>query len=230
VTIKSDSNRSKKDQSGVFVDTPSADAQSTVFGYLRVSTSKQDVENQKFEILKLADEMKVRVDEWVEETASGKTSSKDRKLGGLIDRMKPGDTLIVSEISRIGRSLTEVMSILHGLMEAKVGVYTCKENFRLDDSINSKVLAFAFSLASEIERQMLSSRTREALARRKAEGVKLGRPKGSLSGSKLDGREQEIRDILSKGVSKASAARLLGVSRGTLYAFIRSRLQQITLN
>jgi len=159
----------------------------------------------------------------VEETASGGTAVKDRKLGGLIDRMQAGDTLVVSEISRIGRSLTEVMSVLHLLMNAKVGVYTCKEGFELDDSINSKVLAFAFSLAAEIERQMLSSRTKEALARLKAEGKKLGRPKGSLSGSKLDGRADEIKRIIGKGVSKASAAKLLDVSRGTLYSFLRSR-------
>lgn len=223
MTIKPGSKCSNKDRDGVLPVTGTPATLGRVFGYLRVSTVKQELENQKFEVLKLADELKVRVDEWVTETISGKTSSKDRLLGDLIGRMKPGDTLLVSEISRIGRSLTEVMSILHGLMEAKVGVYTCKEKFRLDNSINSKVLAFAFSLAAEIERQMLSSRTKEALARLKAEGKTLGRPKGSLSGSKLDGREDEIKHILAKGVSKASAARLLDVSRGTLYAFIGSR-------
>ncbi len=118
-----------------------------------------------------------------------------------------------------------MMTILHTMMETGVRVYTCKERFELDDSINSKVLAFAFSLAAEIERQMISSRTREALSRLKAEGKRLGRPKGSLSGSKLDGREQEITEMLAKKVSKASAARLLGVSRGTLYGWLDSRAQ-----
>jgi DNA invertase Pin-like site-specific DNA recombinase len=115
-------------------------------------------------------------------------------------------------------------------MEAGAKVYTSKEKFELDDSINSKVLAFAFSLAAEIERQMLSSRTKEALARLKSEGRTLGRPKGSLSGSKLDGREDEIRMILGKGVSKASAARLLGVSRGTLYGWLESRIEEASRN
>lgn len=144
-----------------------------MYGYIRVSTTRQDTENQKFEILKWADSRKRPVTDWVEETSSSRKGYKDRKLGTLLDNLEPGDTLIVSEISRLGRSLTEVMTILHKLMETGIWVYTCKENFQLDDSINSKVLAFAFSLAAEIERKMISSRTREALARLKSEGKKL---------------------------------------------------------
>jgi len=220
MAVKSDSKRSKKSKDRVFADTsPSGQ----VFGYIRVSTVKQDVDGQKYGILQWADERKMTIATWVEETVSSRKNYKDRKLGSLLEQLQTGDTLIVSEISRLGRSLTEVMTILHILMETGVRVYTCKERFELDDSINSKVLAFAFSLAAEIERQMISQRTREALARLKSEGKKLGRPKGSLSGSKLDGRADEIREMLAKGVSKASAARLLGVSRGTLYAWLASR-------
>ena len=220
MTIKSNRKCSKKSKNRVLADTsPSGQ----VFGYIRVSTAKQETDNQRFEILRWADERKLTITEWVEETISSRKGYKDRQLGSLLERLQSGDTLIVSEISRLGRSLTEVMTILHILMETGVRVYTCKERFELDDSINAKVLAFAFSLSAEIERQMISSRTREALARIKAEGKKLGRPKGSLSASKLDGREEEIRDMLSKGVAKASAARLLGVSRGTLYGWLKTR-------
>jgi len=215
------SKRLTKVNDGDFVDTTSS---GRVFGYIRVSTAKQETDNQRFEILQWADVRKLVIAEWVEETVSSRKGYRERKLGALLDGLRSGDALIVSEMSRLGRSLTEVMTILHTLMETGVRVYTCKEGFELDDSINSKVLAFAFSLAAEIERQMLSSRTKEALARLKSEGRKLGRPTGSLSGSKLDGREDEIRQILAKGVSKASAARLLDVSRGTLYTFIRTRL------
>ena len=222
MAIKSDTKCSKKSKDKVLADTSQS---RRVFGYIRVSTIKQDVEGQRYGILQWADERKLTITEWVEETISSRKGYKDRLLGSLLERLQTGDTLIVSEISRLGRSLTEVMTILHTLMETGVRVYTCKERFELDDSINSKVLAFAFSLAAEIERQMISSRTKEALSRLKSEGRKLGRPKGSLSGSKLDGREQEIRDMLAKGVSKASAARLLGVSRGTLYGWLASRRQ-----
>ena len=220
MAIKSDTKCSKESKDRVKADTG---PKNRVFGYIRVSSTKQEVEGQRYGILQWADERKLTITEWVEETVSSRKGYKDRQLGSLLECLQTGDTLIVSEISRLGRSLTEVMTILHTLMETGVRVYTCKERFELDDSINSKVLAFAFSLAAEIERQMISQRTKEALARLKAEGRKLGRPKGSLSGSKLDGREQEIHEMLSKGVSKASAARLLGVSRGTLYGWLASR-------
>ena len=194
-----------------------------VYAYLRVSTVKQDRKNQRYAVLQLADERKLVVDEWVEETVTSRKSYRDRKLGSLMERLTEGDTLIVSEISRLGRSLMEVMTILHTLMEAGVNVYTCKEKFVLDDSLNAKVLAFAFSLAAEIERQMISQRTKEALARKKAEGKKLGRPKGSRSSkTKLTGKDDEIREMLEKGVSKTAIAKMLGVSRGTLHSYIKN--------
>src|SRR2546430_2305862 len=144
----------------------------------------------------------------------------DRKLGALIERMHEDDMLIVSELSRLGRSLLEVMSILHTLMEKEVKVFTTKERYELGNNISSKVLAFAFSLSAEIERSMISSRTKEALARKKSEGQRLGRPKGSYAkATKLTGKEQVIRELLDKRVSYSAIARILGVNRGTLTAF-----------
>jgi DNA invertase Pin-like site-specific DNA recombinase len=206
-----------------------AQKQGAVIGYIRVSTEKQkdSEDTQKFEILKLADAKRVRISEWVSETVSGSKKSSERKLGTTIENLKKGDAVFVSEISRIGRSLLDVMNTLRICMEKEVSVYTCKEKFELDDSIGSKVLAFSFSLGAEIERQLISQRTKEALARKKARGMILGRPKGSISKSKLDGKEEVILEFLGKGVSKASISKILGVHPGTLDSFIKTRKIEI---
>jgi DNA invertase Pin-like site-specific DNA recombinase len=195
-----------------------------IYGYIRVSTDKQTTENQRFELLKYADEKQLHIDRWIEETVSSTRALTERKLGSLLEEMHEGDTLLVSELSRLGRSLMEVMSILHNLMEKNVKVYTAKERYELGNNINSKVLAFAFSLSAEIERSMISSRTTEALARRKSEGKRLGRPKGSLTRqTKLTGKEDLIREYLEKHISQTVIARLLNVNRLTLRHFIASR-------
>ena len=138
--------------------------------------------------------------------------------------MAKDDVLLVTELSRFGRSLMEVMSILHTLMDKQVKVYTAKERYELGNNINSKVLAFAFSLSAEIERNMISSRTKEALARMKSEGKKLGRPKGRLSkNTKLTGKEEIIQEYLNRKVPYAVIARLLDVHRITVVSFVRSR-------
>lgn len=194
------------------------------YAYIRVNTDKQNTENQKFEILKFIDEKKVTIDRWVEETITTKKDLKHRKFSELLNILSSDDILICSEISRIGRSLMEVMSILHLLMEKDVKVYTVKERYELGNNINSKILAFAFSLAAEIERQMISQRTKEALARKKAEGKKLGRPKGSLSKkTKLAGKEGIIKDFLKNRVSVCAIGRILNVNRMTVSSFIKSR-------
>jgi len=194
------------------------------YAYIRVSTDKQTTENQRFEILKFADEKKFSIDSWLEETISGNKKVSDRKLGELLQKLNKNDMLIVTELSRLGRSLLEVMSILHTLMEKNVQVYTTKERYELGNNISSKVLAFAFSLSAEIERSMISSRTREALARKKSEGAKLGRPKGSLSkNTKLTGREENIRELLKSKVSDCAIARIMKVNRVTLTKFVNSR-------
>lgn len=195
-----------------------------IYAYIRVSTDKQTTENQRFELLKFADHHALRIDEWIEETVSGTRTYTDRGLGQLIPRLNPEDTLLVTELSRLGRSLMEVMGILHVLMEKQVRVRSVKEGYELGDTIHSKVLAFAFSLSAEIERAMISARTKEALARKRSEGKKLGRPKGSLSKkTKLTGKEQDIKMLLEKKVSVAAVARIMGVHRITMGNFIKSR-------
>ena len=193
-----------------------------VYGYLRVSTDKQDLENQKFEILKYANAKKLGNVEFVEETASGRKSWKNRKLGKLIEELRKGDVLIVAELSRLGRSMLEIMELLSILLRKGVELHVVKNNQVLKDDLHSKVFAMAFSIAAEIERELISQRTKEALARRKAEGKPLGRPKGSFS-SKLDQHREQIEEFLSKGVSVSSIAKILGVPYSTLWSYLERR-------
>ena len=195
-----------------------------VYAYIRVSTDKQSIENQRFEILKYADAKKVSIDNWIEETVSSRKKLSERLLGQTLYQLQASDILIVSELSRLGRNLMEVMSILNTCMENDVQVHTIKEKYELGNNINSKVLAFAFSLSAEIERQLISQRTKEALARKKAEGVKLGRPKGSLSKhTKLSGKEDVIKELLQNKIGYSAIGRILGVHRLTVKNFVESR-------
>lgn len=195
-----------------------------IYAYIRVSTDKQSIENQRFELLKYADSKKLQIDTWIEETVSATKSIQNRKLGQVLLQMKNNDLLLVSELSRLGRNLMEVMSILHQCMQQNIKVITLKEGYELGDNINSKVLAFAFSLSAEIERNLISQRTKEALARKKKEGVKLGRPKGSQNKVlKLSGKEENIKILLEKRVGISAIARVLEVNRLTLTQFINSR-------
>ena len=195
-----------------------------IYAYVRVSTDKQTTENQRYEILKFADRKSINIDEWVNETASGTEKVSDRVLGQLIEGLGKNDFLVVSELSRLGRSLMEVMSILNSLMEKEVKVFSVKEGYELGDNINSKVLAFVFGLSAEIERNMISQRTKEALARKRSEGLKLGRPKGSLSKkTKLTGKDEDIKALLEKKVSVAAIARIMNVHRITMKNYISSR-------
>ena len=156
-----------------------------VYGYIRVSTDKQTVENQRFEINQYSQKNNITIDRWIEETISGTISPEKRNLGKLLKNVKPGDIIICSELSRLGRSMFMIMSILNELMEMQVAVYTVKEGYKLGQDLQSKVLAFAFSISAEIERNLIAERTTEALRRRKAEGKILGRPK-ALSSWKTD--------------------------------------------
>jgi DNA invertase Pin-like site-specific DNA recombinase len=193
-----------------------------VYGYIRVSTDKQTVENQRYEINKFCSKNGILIDIWFEEVVSGAKNSQDRKFGRLLKRMKRTDILICSELSRIGRNLFDIMSVLNECMQRDVQVWTIKENYRLGCDINSKVLAFAFGLSAEIERTLISQRTRDALARKRAEGVILGRPKGSLSKTKkLSGKEQKIKILLQNNISQKSIAQILGVHRHTIASFIK---------
>ena len=195
-----------------------------IFGYIRVSTNKQDVDNQKFEITKYAESHGFVVDEWIEETISGTKDPNKRKLGKILQEVGSGDIIICAEISRLGRSLFMVMDILNLCMTKEVNVWTIKENYKLGTDISSAILAFAFSLSAQIERDLISARTKEALAKKKAEGVKLGHPKGAFSKiTKLTGCENTIQILLDRGNSYAAIARSLDVDRSTLSRFCKSR-------
>lgn len=194
-----------------------------IYGYIRVSTDKQTVENQRYEINRFCERHTLIVDRWIEEEISGAKDYHKRLLGGLLDKMVKDDILICSELSRLGRNLLMIMEILNLCMKKNVQVWTIKDNYRLGDDIQSKVLAFAFGLSAEIERNLISQRTKEALARKRAEGVVLGRPKGSKSNvRKLTGREAEIQELLRKRVSKSAIARILGVHRLTVADYVKA--------
>jgi len=196
------------------------------YGYIRVSTDKQTVENQRFEINRFCEHEKIVIEQWIEETISGTKEPEKRKLGKVLAKLKAGDILICSELSRLGRSLLMIMDILNQCLKREVQVWTIKDNYRLGMDISSKVLAFAFGLSAEIERNLISQRTKEALARRRAEGVVLGRPKGRKSSRvKLTGREEEIARLLRRGYSKSRIARRLKVHRITLGKFIRDNVK-----
>ena len=193
-----------------------------IVAYLRVSTGKQNLENQKEEIRKFAQDKGWNVDKWVEEVVSGTTSQKYRKLGNLLKNLKKGDTLIVTEISRLSRTLTEIMTIMGLSLKKGVNIYTTKEKYTFDDTINSKVLCFAFGLVAEIERNLISMRTKEALALRKAEGVSLGRRRGSNTKViYLQECKTQIQKLQDKGLSKSRICRELNVSRGTFYKYLK---------
>lgn len=193
-----------------------------IYGYIRVSTDKQTVENQRFEIKKYAKKNKLHIDEWIEEIISGTITPERRHLGDLLKKIKKNDILICSELSRLGRSMFMIMSILNILMEKEVLVFTVKEGYKLGDDLTSKVLAFAFSISAEIERSLISQRTKEALNRKKSEGVVLGRPKGKKSNHyKLSGKEQQISNMIKSSYPKTLISKQLNVSVGTLYNFLK---------
>ena len=196
-----------------------------IYGYIRVSSDKQSIENQRFESSNFCKKNNLTIGTWVEETISGMTRVENRKLGKLLKCMKKGDILICSELSRLGRNLLMIMGVLNECMNRDIQVWTIKDNYRLGSDINSKVLAFAFGLSAEIERNLISQRTKEALARKKAEGVVLGRPKGSKSAkTKLTGQEKRIKELLDKRVSYSAIGRILGVHRLTVSSFVKEKL------
>ncbi|MDR0659733.1 MAG: master DNA invertase Mpi family serine-type recombinase [Prevotellaceae bacterium] len=198
-----------------------------IYGYIRVSSDKQTTENQHFEISNHSKLKQRPIDEWIEETISATKKLSDRKFGQLLNKMQKGDILIVTELSRLGRNLMQIMSILHTCMEKDIMVFTIKESYELGNNINSKVLAFAFGLSAEIERNLISQRTKEALARKRAEGVILGRPKGSKSKNvKLTGKEKEIKELLDKKISKSAIGRILGVHRLTVSSFLNNHMPE----
>ena len=193
----------------------------TTIGYIRVSSNKQTLEHQRFEITNFATKEGLKIDSWIEEKISSRKSLDKRKLGELLNNLQENDILITCEISRLGRSLLEVMRILETCLNKNCQVWTLKENYRLGNDIQSKVLAFAFGLAAEIERNLISQRTKSSLANIKATGKKLGRPfNAETKKLKLAKNQRQIQSLLKKGVSKSKIAKIFGVQRATLRKFI----------
>ena len=193
--------------------------------YLRVSTNDQDLNNQKYEILKYCQSNDIQVSKFIGIEISSRKSIHKRKITELIDGLSVGDRVVVSELSRLGRSTVEVLSIINSLISKSVEVHAIKQNIRITDNqdIQSKIIVTLFSLFAELERDLISQRTKSALQAKRAAGVKLGRPKGSLGKSVLDGKENLISDFLRKKVSITSIAKILEVSRGTVQNFVISR-------
>ena len=193
-----------------------------IIAYIRCSTQKQQTSHQRHEIQEYADKNGLVIDRWVEETISSRKSLKKRKLGALLEELQENDVLIATEISRLGRSLLEVMGILETCLSKDCQVITIKENYHLGNDIQSQVLAFAFGLSAQIERNLISQRTKSSLDNRRAAGVCLGRPMGAEAKKlKLAKNAKKIEELLAKGLKKAQIARILGVQRMTLNRFLK---------
>ncbi len=194
-----------------------------IYGYIRVSSDKQTVENQRFEINRFCEKNKMAIDGWIEETISGTKAYNKRELGKLLKRVVKDDLIICAELSRLGRNLFMIMEILNICMTKECRVWTIKDNYRLGDDIQSKVLAFAFGLSAEIERNLISQRTKEALARKKAEGVIIGRTMGRRN-NKLNSRcvskHNYIVKAFNEGISIPQISLKIRVARGTLYRYL----------
>ncbi|MBE6467079.1 MAG: invertase [Alphaproteobacteria bacterium] len=194
-----------------------------IYGYCRISTTHQQVCNQSHEIQAFADKKGIKIDQWIEEIISSREALANRKLGKILKKLRRGDILIATELSRLGRNLLEVMGILQQCLEKDCQIWTLKENYRLGADIQSKVLAFAFGLAGEIERQLISERTKNSLQRLKDEGKHLGRPYGKTY-KKLEKKHSEIKKLLNNNVSKAEIARLMNCTWQTLHRYVKKEL------
>jgi DNA invertase Pin-like site-specific DNA recombinase len=193
--------------------------------YLRVSMGSQDLANQKLAVLDYARQKRFGIDRFVEVQASSRKGRDQRRIEELLDSLAAGDRLVISELSRLGRSLGQVIQIVDELVKRKVRFTAIKESIRFEgkQDLQTKVMIALFGLFAEVERDLISERTKEGLAAARAKGRLLGRPKGSLGTSKLNGKEGEIRMLLEKEVSKRSIAKIMDVSTTNLRHFIRTR-------
>jgi DNA invertase Pin-like site-specific DNA recombinase len=190
--------------------------------YIRVSTDKQDVENQRLEILKLANDKGLGKVKFIEETVSGKKPWRDRLLAPTLDNLARDDALIVAELSRLGRSMLEIMEILSISTQKGIKIYASKGNWSMDGSMQSKIIAVVLAMAAEIERDLISQRTKAALATKKANGFHLGRPKGPGK-SKLDEHKDDILELLDLGVTKKRIAQKMETTVGNLNHWLKKR-------
>jgi DNA invertase Pin-like site-specific DNA recombinase len=193
-----------------------------VFAYIRVSTQIQSYQGQRYEIETWSRRNGIVVDRWVEEKVSGTKRLEERTLGKLIRRMKKGDLLICTELSRLGRNMMMVISILNICYQKGIRIESIKDHFQLSDSIQSKIIAFAFSLTAEIERNLISQRTKEALAAKKAEGVVLGRPPGKTAQRRrFEEMAEEIRQMRCEKIPYTVIAERIGVHKNTLFRYLK---------
>ena len=201
------------------------DAALKTVAYLRVSTGSQDLATQKLVILDFTQKRRFPVDEFIASQASSRKSPIERRIEEMLGTLQSGDRLLVSELSRLGRSLSQVLQTVATLIERKIRFIAIKEAIEVEgkQDLRTKVMIALFGLFAEIERDLISERTKEGLAAAKAKGKLLGRTKGALGKSKLDGKEEDIRMLLGKEVSKASIAKIPDVSRSALYHFIETR-------
>ena len=190
--------------------------------YFKTSMDRQEVREQRQAVVEFAEREGITISRFIEMPTS---ATKGKRIDQLFRQLEPGDTLIVSELNRIGRSISQIVRTVDALIKGKVHFIAVKEGIWLDEERNSQTQAMTrmFGLLAEADRELVSIHTREGLAAARGKGKKLGRPKGSLGRSKLDGRTAEIRRLLALGVSKASIAKIMGVARGTLNHFIKSR-------
>jgi DNA invertase Pin-like site-specific DNA recombinase len=191
------------------------------YAYLRVSTERQDVEHQKLGILEYCNRRRIAPLMFVEDTASGSFSWRARAIGRLLEQVQAGDVIVAAEVSRLARSTLQVLELLEIAAAKAVSVHIVKGHLVLDGSLQATITATILGLAAQIEREFIAARTKEALARRKAQGLPLGRPKGPAARVKLDSSKDLIVAYLHKGVSKRSIARILECSPSTLYAWLR---------
>ena len=192
-----------------------------VIGYIRVSSNKQTCEHQHYEIEQFAHQNNITVNRWVEETISSRKALNKRQLGQLLDELNEGDILIAAEISRLGRSLLEVMRILENCLNKNCQVWTIKENYRLGNDIQSKVMAFAFGLSAEIERNLISQRTKASLESVRASGNRLGRPFSAQSKKlKLSRNTKKVKELLDMVLTKYRIAKIMSVKQTTVSRFI----------
>lgn len=201
------------------------------YAYIRVSSDKQTLENQRYEIMQYCLQHQITIDRWYQEVITGTKSVNDRRLGNLLRRIKHDDLIISTEISRFGRSLYMVLDFFGKCLDKGCRIYTIKDGFQLGDNLQSKVIAFALSLSAEVERLLISQRTKEALAYRKSQGVQLGRPSGfenSPVQQKLYANMDLIREQLRSGVSRATIARQLQIGTTSLYKFVQSHQEVLT--
>src|SRR5215475_5836915 len=190
--------------------------------YLRVSTNDQDVETNKADILMLANRKDLGQVHFVAETVSGRVPWRRRKIAQVLEDLQSGDTLIVSELSRLGRSMLECIEILAIVAQKGIHLYAVKGAWQLDDSMQSKIMAMVFAMAAEIERELISQRTKEALRVKKATGVQLGRPRGPGK-SKLDPYQPEIQALLANGSTQKFSAKRYGTTEGNLHNWLKKR-------